>query len=51
MRWLTQGRICLLVVIAAIVSLHVLVLGNELVADDAWFVRVQDSQTLPAFLA
>lgn len=51
MRWLTQGRICLLVVIAAIVSLHVLVLGNQWVADDAWFARVQDSQTLPAFLA
>jgi hypothetical protein len=46
-----QGRICLLVVIAAIVSLHVLVLGNQFVADDAWFARVLDSQTLPAFLA
>ena len=51
MRWPARDWIFLLAVVAAIAALHVLVFGNQFVADDAWFARILDQQSLPAFLA
>ncbi|WP_027081184.1 DUF6056 family protein [Luteimonas mephitis] len=45
-----MGRICLLAVVLTIIVLHVVALGHGLVADDAWFARALDHQSLTGFL-
>ncbi|HVI59657.1 MAG TPA: DUF6056 family protein [Luteimonas sp.] len=51
--WLArnQDRGCLALAAVAIVALHAFALGNRLVADDEWFARILDQQSLWDFLA
>ncbi len=46
-----RDRLLLLLVVLAVVALHAVVFGNRLVADDAWFARILDRQSITEFLA
>lgn len=50
--WLRhQDRAWLLLVVLAIIALHVFAFGNTQIADDTWFARQLDTQSLSDFLA
>lgn len=50
--WLLhRDRLCLMLVVLAIVALHVFAFGNQQIADDAWFARQLDTKSLSDFLA